>query len=53
MNLTNFWSGLKVSINEGINWLYYFLRDNPLYAVALVVLVVVLWIMFKTEVRHK
>ena len=53
MNLNNLLSSLKVSFQEGLNWLWYFLRDNPLYGVVVVVLVVVLWLLYKAEVTHK
>jgi hypothetical protein len=53
MNLTNFWSGLETGFREGVAWLRYFLRDNPIYAGVVVVLVIVLWVLLKSEVRHK
>ncbi len=53
MNLTNLWGELKSQFWQGLTWLGYFLKDNPLYAVALVVLVIVLWLLLKSEVRNK
>ena len=53
MNLTNLWAELKSQFWQGLTWVGYYLKDNPAYAVALVVLVIVLWLLLKSEVRHK
>ena len=49
----NVWRELQFNIEQELNWLIYFLRDNPAYAVALVLLVIVLWALLKAEVKQK
>jgi len=47
------WRELQFNIEQELNWLIYFLMDNPAYAVALVVLIIVLWSLLKAEVKQK
>ena len=47
------WRELQFNLEQELTWLSYFLRDNPAYAVALVVLVIVLWALLKAEVKQK
>ena len=49
----NVWRELQSNIEQELNWLIYFLRDNPAYAVAVVVLIIVLWALLKAEVKQK
>jgi hypothetical protein len=49
----NVWRELQSNIAQELNWLSHFLRDNPAYAVALVLLVIVLWALLKAEVKQK
>jgi hypothetical protein len=49
----NVWRELQFNIEQELTWLSYFLRDNPAYAGAVVLLVVVLWALLKAEVKQK
>jgi peptidoglycan/LPS O-acetylase OafA/YrhL len=49
----NVWRELQSNIEQELTWLSYFLRNNPAYVVAVVLLVVVLWALLKAEVKQK
>jgi hypothetical protein len=49
----NVWRELQISIERELTWLSYFLMDHPGYAVALVLLIIVLWALLKAEVKQK
>jgi hypothetical protein len=49
----NVWRELQANFEQELTWLSYFLRDHPGYAVAVVLLVVVLWALLKAEVKQK
>jgi len=49
----NVWRELQFNIEQELTWLSYFLRDNPGYAVAVFVLIIVLWALLKAEVKQK